>query len=91
MNLNLELLKLLPPIFNTLDGLIENYGVYLYLVFAWLTLVVTAWIFSDGLRRRMKENAVMVISCIIITRQSEPPFVDIKVEQVWNGGDESMD
>jgi hypothetical protein len=29
MNLNLELLKLLPPIFNALDALIDDYGVYL--------------------------------------------------------------
>ena len=44
MNLNpAELLKLL-PIFNALDDLIENDGVYLYLVFVWLALVVIGWI-----------------------------------------------
>jgi hypothetical protein len=42
MSLNIELLKLLPPIFNTLDDLIENYGVYLYLVFVWLALLAIA-------------------------------------------------
>ena len=43
MNLNsAALLKLLPPIFNALDSLIENYGVYLYLVFVWLALAVIA-------------------------------------------------
>jgi hypothetical protein len=31
---------LLNPIFNALNALIQNYGVYLYLVFVWLSLVV---------------------------------------------------
>ena len=63
MNIEVELLKLLPPIFNALDGLIENYGVYLYLVFVWLALAVIVWIFNGGLRRRMKGNAATVHSC----------------------------
>ncbi len=71
MNLNLELLKLLPPIFNALDALIEDYGVYLYLVFVWLALAVIGWIFSGGLRRRMKGNAATVVPAIIFTMQ--PP------------------
>ena len=85
MNLNpVELLKLLNPVFNTLDGLIENYGVYLYLVFVWLALAVIAWIFSGGLRRRMKGNAATVIPGIIFTMQpptqSQPPIIGIEVE-----------
>jgi hypothetical protein len=96
MNLNSAvLLKLLPPIFNALDSLIENYGVYLYLVFVWLALAVIAWIFSGGLRKRMKGNAATVIPCIIVMaqppRQPEPTIVDIEVEQTWNDDDESMD
>ena len=54
MNLNLELLKLLPRLFNALDALTENYGVYLYLVFVWLALALIGWILSGGLRKRMK-------------------------------------
>jgi hypothetical protein len=95
MNLNLELLKLLPPIFNALDGLIENDGVYLYLVFVWFALAVIVWIFSGGLRRRMKGSAATVIPVVIIVaqppRQPEPPFVDIEVETRSNDDDEMTD
>lgn len=96
MNVEVELLKLLPPVFNTLDSLIENYGVYLYLVFVWLALAVIAWIFSGGLRRKQPHgNFATVIPCIIFTvqppRQPEPPIVDIEVEQTWNDDDESTD
>ena len=96
MNLNsAALLKLLPPIFNALDSLIENYGVYLYLVFVWLALAVITWIFSGGLRKRVKGNSATVIPCIIVMTQSprrpEPPIVDIEVEQTWNDDDESTD
>ena len=96
MNLNpAELLKLLPPIFNALDSLIENYGVYLYLVFVWLALAVIAWILSGGLRKRLKGNSTTVIPGIIVmaqpSRQPEPPVVDIEVEQTWNDDGESTD
>ena len=44
--MNLNPAELLNPIFNALDGLIENEGVYLYLVFVWLALALIGWIFS---------------------------------------------
>ena len=96
MNLNpAELLKLLNPVFNTLDGLIENDGVYLYLVFVWLALLAIGWIFSGGLRKRMKGNPVTVVPVIIFTMQppmqSPPPIIGIEVDQTWNGDDETMD
>ena len=95
MNLNLELLKLLPPIFNGLDALIDDYDVYLYLVFVWLALLAIGWIFSGGLRKRMKGNSVTVVPGIIFTMQppmqSPPPIIGIEVDQTWNGDDETMD
>jgi hypothetical protein len=90
MNLNAtELLKLLNLVFSALDGLIENDGVYLYLVFVWLALVVVAWISSGGLR--MKGNSATVIPAVIFTMQSPPPIIGIEVEQTWNDDDETMD
>jgi hypothetical protein len=93
--MNLNPAELLNPIFNVLDALIENDGVYLYLVFVWLSLAVIAWILSGGLRKRMKGNAATVIPAIIFTMQpppqSPPPIIGIEVEQTWNDDDETMD
>jgi len=90
-----DLLKLLNPIFNALDGLIENDGIYLYLGFVWLALLAIGWIFSGGLRKRMKGNPATVISAIIFTMQppmqSPPPIIGIEVEQTWNDDDETTD
>jgi hypothetical protein len=93
--MNLNPAELLNPIFNTLDSLIENDGVYLYLGFVWLALLAIAWIFSGGLRKRMKGNSATVIPAIIFTiqppRQSPPPIIGIEVEQTWNSDDETTD
>jgi hypothetical protein len=94
MNVEIELLKLLPRFFNALDTLIEDYGIYLYLVFVWLAMAVIAWIISGGLRKRLKGNAATVIPAVIIIaqppRRPEPSFVDIQVEQAWSDDDETI-
>ena len=93
--MNLNPAELLNPIFNTLDSLIENDGVYLYLVFVWLALLAIGWIFSGGLRKRMKGNSATVIPAIIFTMRPPPkfppPIIGIEVEQIWNGDNETTD
>jgi hypothetical protein len=93
--MNLNPAELLNPVFDTLDGLIENDGVYLYLVFVWLALLVIAWIFRGGLRKRMKGSSITVVSRIIFTMQPPiqppPPIIGIEVDQTWNGDDETTD
>jgi len=94
--MNLNPAELLNPIFNALDSLIENDGVYLYLVFVWLSLAVIAWVLSGGLRRKRPQgNSATVIPGIIFTMQpppqSPPPIIGIEVDQTWNGDDETTD
>jgi len=93
--MNLNPAAVLNPVFHALDALIQNYGVYCYLVFAWLSLVAIAWVLSGGLRRkRPQENYAMVNFGIIFTtrppNQSPPPNIDIEVDQTWNDGDETI-
>ena len=93
--MNLNPAELLNPIFNALDALIKNEGVYLYLVFVWLALLAIVWIFRGGLRKRVKGNSATVIPAIIFTMQppmqSPPPIIGIEVGQTWNGDNETTD
>ena len=82
--MNLNPAELLNPIFNALDTLIEDDGVYLYLVLVWLALLAIGWILSGGLRKRMKGNAATVIPAIIFTMQPPsqppPPIIGIEID-----------
>ena len=94
--MNLNPAELLNPVFNALDALISNYGVYLYLVFVWLSVTVIVWVLGGGLRRKQPQgNSVTVIPAIIFTMQppmqSPPPIIGIEVDQTWNGDDKTMD
>jgi len=85
----------LNPVFNFLDALISNYGVYLYLVFVWLSLAVIAWVSGGGLRRRRTQgNSATVNSGIIFTtrlpNQSPPPIIITEIDPVQNGDNEIM-
>jgi hypothetical protein len=60
--------------------LIEDDGVYCYLVLVWLSVAVIAWVLSGGLRRKRPQgNSVTVIPAIIFTMQpplqSPPPII----------------
>ena len=76
--MNVSPLEVLGPVFRFLDEVISNYGVYLFLVFVWLCLILIAWILSGGLRRKQRPgNSAVVVPGIIITPrppvESSPP------------------
>jgi hypothetical protein len=86
----------LNPVFNALDALLSNYGVYLYLVFVWLSLVVIAWVLGGGLRRtRSQENSATIIPGIIFTtrppNQSSLPLVITEIDPMQNDDNEIID
>jgi hypothetical protein len=94
--MNLNPVTVLNPVFNALDALIQNYGVYLYLVFVWLTLGAIAWVLGGGLRRRRPQgNSATVIPGIIITMRPPihplPPIIIAAVDPAQNGDDKIID
>ena len=85
----------LNPVFNALDALISNYGVYLYLVFVWLSLAVIAWVLGGGLRRRRSQgNSATIIPGIIFTmrppNQSPPPIIITDIDSAQNDDGETI-
>jgi len=94
--MNLNPADVLNPVFNALDALIQDYGVYLYLVFVWLSLGAIAWVLGGGLRRnRSLGNSATVIPGIIITtrppNQSAPPIIITEIDPVQNDDNEIID
>ena len=85
--------EVLNPVFNCLDALIQDFGVYCYLVFVWLSVAVIAWVLSGGLRRKRPQgNSATVIPGIIIPPMHQPPpFIIADVGPTWNGDDETTD
>jgi hypothetical protein len=74
----------------------RHYGVYLYLVFVWVSLRAIAWVLSGGLRwKRSQGNSTMIISGIIFTtcppNQSPPPTVITEIDTMQNDDNEIMD
>ena len=93
--MNVSPLEVLGPVFHFLDEVIANYGVYLYLVFVWLCLILIAWILGGGLRRKHRQgNSAVVMPGIIITPRSPvessppPPIIGADID---SGGDDGSD
>ena len=94
--MNLNPAEVMNPVFTALDALIQNYGVYCYLVFVRVSLGAIAWILGGGLRRkRSQDNSATVVPGIIFTTrlpiQSPPPIIITDVDLVQNDDSEIMD
>ncbi len=88
--MNLNPATVLDPVFHFLDGMLEEYGVYFYLLFVWLSLILIAWIFSGGLRRKFP-NQPHVSASIGIIIQPHTPLPPTIIIQEYHPPDDGMD
>jgi len=88
--MNLNPATVLDPVFHFLDVIIVEWGVYLFLAFVWLSLILIAWIFSGGLRRKFPNQPHVSAGIgIIIQPHTRPPAPIIIQESDLS--DEDMD
>ena len=67
--------QLLDPVFDFLNTVIEDYGLYLFMGFVYVVIPFLVWVLSGGLRRRLfKGKPVPNIPPVIIFRvPGRPP------------------
>jgi hypothetical protein len=71
--MNLNPATVLDPVFHFLDGIIAEDGIYLFLAFVWLSVLVLAWVFSGGLRRKFSNQPHVRAGIGIFIQPHEPP------------------
>ena len=71
--MNLNPATVLEPVFHFLDWIIAKWGVYLFLAFVWLSVLVLAWVFSGGLRRKRPNQPLVNAGLGIIIQQHKTP------------------
>ena len=76
MNINsTEALKLIQPVFDFLDGIISDYGLYIFVAFIYALIPFSVWALSGGLRRKLLRGKPMpyVQPVIVIHLPVAPP------------------
>lgn len=89
--MHLNPVDVIGPVLNFLDSLIQDYGEYLFMVFAWLCMATIVWILSGGLRRKqLQRNSTIGTRYVIITMHSSspppepPPMIGCEPDPTWN-------
>jgi hypothetical protein len=89
--MNLNPATMVDPVFHFLDWIISESGVCLFLAFAWLSLILIAWIFSGGLHRKFPNQPHVNASIGIIIRPHTPPPPPTIIIQEFHPPDDGMD
>ena len=66
-------LDILNPAFHFLDVIITEWGVYLFIVFVWLSVLVLVWVFTGGLRRKFPDQPHVSARFGIVMQPHTPP------------------
>jgi len=83
-------LDILNPVFHFLDWIIAEWGVYLFLVFVWLSVLVLVWVFSGGLRRKFPVQPHVSAGFGILMQPHTPPPPPITIFE-YHPPDNGMD
>ena len=91
--MNLNPATVLDPVFHFLDGIIAEYGDYLFLAFVWLSLLVLAWVFSGGLRRKFPNQPHISagIGIVILPHAPPPPTSPPIIIHEYDPPDDGLD
>lgn len=89
MNLNAG--ETLKPVFHFLDEAIADYGVYLYLVLVWLSMILIAWIFSGGLRRKIRHQPCITVGIGVVIQPPAPQPMPVLFHEHNSACDENDD
>ncbi len=76
--MNTHPVQILDPVFRFLDGMIEDYGLYLFMGLVYIAIPFLAWVLCGGLRRALfKGKSVPQLSAVVVLhlpgRPPQPP------------------